>query len=213
MKVKVLPLPSVLSTPYPAAVVFHDLAADGQPQARAFGVVRENVAGTLEFLEDQLQVLIRDADPVSDTDTTIWGLGVCTNRAVTSILPPWGVNLMEFERTLVRTWTSRSLSPTRAGRRGSIRMPTRMLLLSASDCMLAMEFLMTSSTDNSVICQLNLPASILVRSRMSLMSRASRSVSLLMTPRSFCCRSMAIPGFMMMSSAKALMDVRGVRSS
>ena len=55
--------------PDAAAVVFHDLLADGQAEAGAFGLVGERVAYLLEFLEDLGLIGGGDADAgVLDAD-------------------------------------------------------------------------------------------------------------------------------------------------
>jgi len=77
------------------------VAADGQPQARAAVLARRAVVRLLEFLEDARQVLLADADPVSDTEITSLS---SPSGGRPAPMRPCAVNLAALLSRLSTTW-------------------------------------------------------------------------------------------------------------
>src|SRR5215510_870974 len=83
-----------------AAVQFHKLSTQGEPEPRALDFLR-SCPHLAELLEDLLLILGGDAVPVSLTETST---SPSFGTALMSMRPPSGVNLMAFDKRFRTTW-------------------------------------------------------------------------------------------------------------
>ena len=117
----------------------------------------------------------------SDPPPVVSAPGVASRAA--HVMEPDGVNLTAFEMRLITTWIRRSRSPTTGGRSSATAITMLGPSRSRRDDVAATARPMTSPTATLSRRHSIRPASILARSRVSLISAVSRSPSSTMIPR------------------------------
>ena len=192
---------NVLPTSWPAvdpdcaAHQLDQLGRDGQTEPRAAEPAGGRAVGLLERLEDRVQLLGGDADPrVGDRETEDDAVArrVPRGRRDTTI-SPCSVNLIALPTRLTRTWRSRPASPTSAsGTSGATRQASSSPLEWARRARVCRVSSSASRREKGIGSRLSLPASILEKSRMSLMTVRSESAELLTRPRYSRCRGVKL---------------------
>jgi hypothetical protein len=90
---------------YLSAVGLGDLARYREPESGA--AVGAGEGGPVEALEDEGQLVLRDAGPVSETSSSA---RPSSSRTTTATLPPSGVYLTALSRSMEATWRTRPRS-------------------------------------------------------------------------------------------------------
>ena len=214
MNQKVLPTPGLALDPDPSPHELDQLGRDRQTESRAAEPAGCRTVGLLERLKDRFQLFNGDADPrVGDGEAEDGAFAPRVPRDQrTRGFPRRSVNLIALPTRLTRTCRSRPASPIKASGTSGVALQASSSPLEWARSARAWSVSSSASRrEKGMGSRLSLPASILEKSRMSLMTLRRESAELLTRLRYSRCRG--VSSVSRASSVMPMMPFIGVRIS